>query len=143
MKLTIKEISSMQDAVGDKIELLQKLNSEDFERPFVYINEEIIWGKLHSASIQILNDYYEKHKEEDMHKLSLAFGHYTDGCAFIESQLVGNITIEDVKDALLNQSKIKVKKIYVYNENQLNVVRLAKSQIETFEELKEYCLKKK
>lgn len=130
-KLRINDIKNSGFAIGDSFSLLDYVDVETRECPFVYMNGEILFGKTEQTHAQMLNDLLRKKGEsefeekwyrpdlEDMEtkfgETAYAFGSYYDDMAFISSETITDCTVEDICDALFSCKK-KITEIYIMKD---------------------------
>ena len=126
----ISELENIDDAVGDKIEIPQKLDFNNRDKAFIYIapNTLLISGKNESHT-QMLDKYLNTKSNDDKTRKTdkelsdenieqVSFGHIIDDIAFIET--LQNVSLEDVVQSLLD----KYNKIYFYDDKNKIVERL-------------------
>lgn len=134
------------DKIGDSFEVLEDIDYMTREKAFMYLDGKIIEGENGWSHSQIINHYLKDNGQDTIsddydEKLEnsrplvkqvkeftgaehVGFGHIVNDMAFIET--VRNCNVNDVKKAL--QENYNFKKIYMYVKNNYNsyVQRLAK-----------------
>ena len=134
-----KDLLSIEDSVGDTTKV-KKIFSIDYpyREPLVYIDGEIVMGSTYDSHASTLKKWCEKNEIDyngdewfrpDMEKASvminkdkLAFGHISNGMAFID--VLQNCNNNEVVEAL--QKRYTYKKIYFWEIDNQQVTRLAK-----------------
>lgn len=152
---TIKDplmLIDKDDKIGDSFEILEDIDYMTREKAFMYLDGKIIEGEEGWSHSQIINHYLKDNgqdtisddydeKMENSRPLvkqvkeftgaeHVGFGHIANDMAFIET--VQNCNVDDVKKAL--QEEYDFKKIYMYVRNNYNsyVQRLAKRLMKRF-----------
>lgn len=145
---TINELIDMDIAIGQEVMFKGdfEIDQRKRDKPFVYIDGKILFGdkyELHTDIIQnYLGEEYDpqntykprirsindinkhlKNKQYDSN-IATAYGHIWKGIGFIE--IADHCTFDEVKDKLLAQTEIPVKKIYEYRKHDYIIKRLAK-----------------
>lgn len=134
----MEDLKNKKDNIGDSTFLTYKLDYNNRENPFVYVDGKIYIGKNFETHTQLikrvfLKQGYDNDKdiqridndtmEKDVGSDVFAFGHIAMNMAFIDDNL-SNCTREEVADAIKSQTNVN--KVYYYDCHDKQVTRLAK-----------------
>ena len=134
----MEDLKNKKDNIGDSTFLTYKLDYNNRENPFVYVDGKIYIGKNFETHTQLikrvfLKQGYDNDKdiqridndtmEKDVGSDVFAFGHIVMNMAFIDDNL-SNCTREEVADAIKSQTNVN--KVYYCDCHDKQVTRLAK-----------------